>query len=101
WVVEDDPCLRRTVELWLRKSIAGSEVLTFSSAEPADYALAEQGPPHALVADHGLPGEQGLDWILRRRSALRGAHAVLVTGDSTPELAARACFAGVPLVIKP
>jgi CheY-like chemotaxis protein len=80
--------------------------LTLAAAS-GDQALAQLGahdrPPELIVCDYRLAaGEDGLALIARLHAAIgEPVPAVLVTADTTPEAAAAARVAHVPLLHKP
>lgn len=97
-VVEDDAAVLNALAFALETE--GFEVRAFRSAE------AVQGDPDlpridGLVVDHRLPGEQGLDFIVRLRAEGVSAPAVLITTNPPAALRAQAARLKVPLVEKP
>ena len=79
-VVEDDVALRKLLVAALSR--AGYTVLGAGSALEADALLRdERRVPELLLADVGLPGEDGISFARRLRAAHPGLHVVLVSGS--------------------
>lgn len=105
-VVDDDPDARDLVRRMLANS--GAEVRTAASAAEAVVALREK-PPHLLISDIGMPGEDGFG-LIRKVRALpeqEGGRvpAVALTAFAGPEDRRRALLAGfqmhVPKPVEP
>jgi signal transduction histidine kinase/CheY-like chemotaxis protein len=82
----------------------GCLTLTAASAAEAIGKLTEHDrPPELIVSDHRLhAGETGIEAIRRIRSAARyPVPAVLVTGDTTPDVLRAATETGLPALHKP
>ncbi|MFT3769035.1 MAG: ATP-binding protein [Minicystis sp.] len=93
-VVDDEADARELVSTML--GAAGADVRTASSASEAFEALS-QSPPHVLVSDVGMPGEDGYALIRRIRAAgapLARLPAVALTAYAGTEDARRAVLAG-------
>jgi PAS domain S-box-containing protein len=94
-VVDDDPDTREAIGFLLLR--AGAVVETVSSAGEALAAI-ERSRPDVLIADIGMPGEDGYE-LIRQVRALppeRGGHvpAVALTAYARPEDRERALAAG-------
>jgi CheY-like chemotaxis protein len=102
-VVEDDPLVRDAM-LGLLASW-GCELIVANDAEHLLEQLEDEADPlEVLISDLRLGGAlDGIDLALhlRRRQPAQPLHAVLVSGDTTPEALARARAAGLPLLHKP
>lgn len=82
--VDDDPVLLASLGALLHE--LGSDVRTAAGGDAA-LALVEQGfQPEILLLDHRLRGETGLEVLERLRARIGPLPAVLLTGDTTPEL---------------
>jgi signal transduction histidine kinase/CheY-like chemotaxis protein len=93
-VVDDEEDARELVSTLL--SASGAEVETASSAAEA-YERMMRTPPHVLVSDVGMPGEDGYALIRRMRAAgapLSRVPAVALTAYASGEDARRAVLAG-------
>jgi PAS domain S-box-containing protein len=105
-VVDDEPDTREALGFLL--SLAGAVVETASSARDALAAI-ERSRPDVLIADIGMPGEDGYD-LIRQVRALppeRGGRipAIALTAYARPEDRERALAAGyhehVPKPVEP
>ncbi|WP_341643557.1 hybrid sensor histidine kinase/response regulator [Thauera sp. SDU_THAU2] len=102
-VVEDDPLVRDAM-LGLLASW-GCELIVANDAEHLLEQLEDEAEPiEILISDLRLGG--ALDGIelalkLRRERQALPLHAVLISGDTTPEALARARAASLPLLHKP
>jgi CheY-like chemotaxis protein len=78
-VVDDDPDLRRLVEMRLRKG--GHRVLTAASAEEALAIVDERGAPDVAVLDVAMPGMSGLELLpmLRARDGMEELPAIFLS----------------------
>src|SRR6516225_5124690 len=83
-IVEDDPAVRRSLQLLLRGQ--GFDVRAFASAETST-ADGVFGKPDCLVADYRLERLDGIALLSRLRSAGWQGPAVLVTAFPSDELA--------------
>jgi len=61
---------------------------TAASADEADVLLASRHYD-AIVCDHMLPGEQGLDFLTRVMELMPSTKRILVTGYTNPEFLSR------------
>lgn len=98
-LVEDDPAVRRSLQLILQGS--GLSVRSYGSAATAlaDPMLKEM---HGVIADYRLPDGDGVNLLLAMKAAGFRGHAVLITAFGTPELQASAYAAGfVRMLQKP
>jgi signal transduction histidine kinase/response regulator of citrate/malate metabolism len=102
-VIDDDRDARELIERIL--SERGARVLVASSAAEG-YEMLRNSPPHLLVSDIGMPGEDGYD-LIRRVRALPvaqggGVPAVALTAFARSEDRRRAFLAGFQMhVAKP
>lgn len=76
-VVDDEPYVRAALARSLRRSAA--QILLAADAEEAE-ALLGAHEVDLVIADHGLPGRSGLDFLERCRSQSPAARRVLITG---------------------
>src|SRR6185312_15222590 len=97
-VIDDDLAVRNSLKFSLeiegftvRSYATGAELL--DAADPPDCGC--------LVVDQHMPGISGLDLIELLRSRHFSAPAILITGDPSPSVRARASKACVPIVEKP
>jgi FixJ family two-component response regulator len=96
-LVEDDPGVRRSLQLLLRGR--GFEVRAYASG------LALLADPTALsavclVADYLMPDVNGIKVLVALRGLGWSGEALLITAYPTPELAARALKAGFSRVLE-
>jgi DNA-binding NtrC family response regulator len=61
---------------------------TAASADEADVLLAARHYD-AIVCDHMLPGEQGLDFLMRAAELVPSTKRILMTGYTNPEFISR------------
>jgi len=96
-LVEDEPALRRSLQLVLQGS--GFTVRSYGSGATL-LADPDAGGADALVADYRLPDGDGLS-VLRGLQAVgfRG-QAILITAFGSPDLAVRAREAGFDRVFE-
>jgi len=98
-VVEDDAIVREG----MRDLLAEWRCAVVDGASAADVAAALSRPPHLIVADYRLrEGRNGVQAVAELRAAF-GAEtpAVLISGDTAPEIFAAAQAAGLVLLQKP
>jgi len=98
-LVEDDPAVRRSLQLILHGS--GFAVRSYGSAATAlaDPMIKDM---HGVIADYRLPDGNGVSLLLAMKAAGFRGHAVLITAFGTPELQASAHAAGfVRMLEKP
>jgi two-component system, NtrC family, response regulator HupR/HoxA len=63
-------------------------VETAASAEEADLLMASSGYD-VLICDHMLPGEAGLEFLIRMSERHPGTRRIMLTGYMNPELISR------------
>jgi DNA-binding NtrC family response regulator len=97
FVVDDQPDGRVLTELHLKRMLPRAEIMGFDTGEAALAALSDQ-PPDALVTDHLLPGQSGLQLVKDVRSLGHGFPIVMMSGLDTVEEAAKA--AGVNAFVR-
>src|SRR5258708_38721603 len=97
-VLDDDLAVRNSLKFSLeiegftvRSYATGAELLDAGSVAPCG----------CLVVDQHMPGMSGLDLIHLLRSRHFSAPAILITGDPSPSVRARAGKASVPIVETP
>ncbi len=100
-VVDDDPAIREAMRELL--SSWGCAVLAAGSGASARAVLATLArAPDVLVVDYALAGETGLDVVDQIRGRLgRAVPAVIVTGDTSPDVLAATGARGLPVLSKP
>ena len=81
-VVDDEPAL---LEIYTAILSRHFEVSTAGNARQADVLL-HQRTFKVVLADHLMPGENGLSFLGRARSEFPHMQRVLVTGSMTPEM---------------
>lgn len=89
-LVEDEEAVR---ELLVRILSNEYEIFTAGNCEEAQGIL-ESEPIDIIICDHGLPGENGLDFLARIRSQYPFIQRILLTGQREVELAIRAINEG-------
>lgn len=98
-LLEDDDGLRNALSLLLGSR--GFRVAAAASAGEATRLIAEE-PPHAVVADLGVPDTSGPELISALRSAAPDARLVVLTGQEGKTLRRRCMEAGADaFVVKP
>ena len=95
-LVEDDPAVRRSLQLVLQGSGFAVRSYATSAALLADPVARDA---HAIVADYRLPDSDGLQVLLALRNAGFRGSAILVTAFGTRELERRARQAGFARVL--
>ena len=85
--VDDDPAIRRTLRAVLEDE--GHETGEAGNATEA-YAALEQRRWDAVLLDLTMPGEHGLDALLRIREQAPDTAVIVVSGESTLENAVKA-----------
>jgi len=101
-VVEDDPLVRDAMLGLL--AAWGCELIIANNAEHLLEQLEDEAGPEVLITDLRLGGTlDGIELALRLRNGTHtpAPHAVLISGDTTPEALARARSAELPLLHKP
>lgn len=96
-LVEDEPAVRRSLQLVLQGSGFSVRSYGAGTALLADPAARNA---HALVADYRLPDGDGLTILRNLRAAGFSGPAVLITAFNSPELAARAEAAGFNRILE-
>jgi FixJ family two-component response regulator len=96
-VVEDDPAVRRSLQLLLRGQ--GFDVRAYASADAitTDRAF---GDPACLVADYQLDRQDGIALLSQLRREGWNGPAVLVTAFPSAELSERAASSGYAAVFE-
>lgn len=96
-LVEDDPAVRRSLQLILQGG--GFAVRSYATGAAL---LADSGVQHAhaVVADYRLPDSDGLRLLRDLRRAGFNGPAILVTGFGSPELEASARAAGFARILE-
>ncbi len=84
-LVDDEAMLLDAIGLELRDSC---ELYTASSAAEADKRVAEHRFD-VIVCDHMLPGEQGLDFLIRMLEDFPSTRRILMTGYMNAEFISR------------
>lgn len=97
-LVEDDPGVRRSLQLLLRSR--GFNVRAYASGAALIADLDAQSDAVALVADFLMPQIDGVALLLALRAAGWTGPALLITAFATQEVEVRARAAGFALVIE-
>jgi response regulator RpfG family c-di-GMP phosphodiesterase len=84
-LVDDEAKLLDSLGQELRESF---RVYTAGSVAEAEVLLAARSYD-AIVSDHMLPGEQGLDFLIRVQEMMPKTRRILVTGYTNPEFISR------------
>lgn len=97
-IVEDDPSVRRSLQLLVQGQ--GFETRTFASAE-ALLAASEVQAPDCLVVDYQLDeGVDGITLLPALRARGWSAPAILITGFPSSQVSQRASDCGFALVFE-
>ena len=98
-LVDDEPLVLESIGWELRESC---EVHTATSAAEADLRIAER-TFDAIVCDHMLDGEQGIDFLVRMQEQIPATRRILMTGYMNAEFIARStAIAGLSVcLVKP
>lgn len=101
-VIENDPAMRRGMELVLGERLGMVARATGGTAE-ALAAMGGDDPPDVILADYNLDGDEtGLAAIAALRAAARQPiPALIVTARRDPDIARACAEAGVALLEKP
>ena len=83
-LIDDEPMLLEALAEQLKESCRLYTALSPVEAE----ALLRLRRYDVIVCDHNLPGEQGLDFLVRTREAYPDMHRILITGYASPEFIA-------------
>lgn len=97
-LVEDDPGVRRSLQLLLRSR--GFDVRAYATGAALLADLDAQSEAVALVADFQMPQIDGVTLLVALRAAGWEGPALLITAFATREVEARARAAGFALVIE-
>lgn len=84
-LVDDERALVEAIRLHLQDEF---EIETAGSAEEAEIMMASRHYS-AIVCDHLMPGEQGLDFLTRMKRLFPHTRRILITGYMNPELISR------------
>jgi DNA-binding NarL/FixJ family response regulator len=84
-LVDDEPLLLDALGQELRESC---RLYTAGSAADGEILLAARRYD-VIICDHMLPGEQGLDFLMRVAELVPSTKRILVTGYTNPEFIAR------------
>ena len=84
-LVDDEPSLLQTLRLGLEREF---EVDVADSAAEAELMMATRAY-HVVVSDHLMPGEEGLQFLIRASERHPRVRRILVTGYMNPELLSR------------
>jgi DNA-binding NarL/FixJ family response regulator len=84
-LVDDEPLFLDTLGQELQESF---RLYTAASADEADLLLAARHYD-VIVCDHMLPGEQGLDFLMRAGELVPSTRRILMTGYTNPEFISR------------
>ena len=84
-LVDDEGALLELLELELSREF---DVDTARSADEAQACLATRAYD-AVVCDHMMPGEEGLQFLIRARTHFPGTLRIMVTGYMNPDLISR------------
>ncbi len=98
-VIDDDALVREGLASGLADY---ADVIDVAASRDEAEALVAQRVPDFIICDFQLPGDYGVALIchLRQRAGCP-VPAVLLTGDTTPEVLQAADSAGIPVVHKP
>ncbi|HEY5080009.1 MAG TPA: response regulator [Opitutaceae bacterium] len=89
-LVDDEPLLLDTLGEDLKETC---RVYTAKSAAEAETMLAARRYD-VIVCDHMLPGEQGLDFLMRAMEMVPTTRRILITGYTSPEFIGRSTALG-------
>jgi response regulator RpfG family c-di-GMP phosphodiesterase len=84
-LVDDEPLLLKSLGTELKETC---RLYTAASAAEAEVLLAARRYD-VIVCDHMLPGEQGLDFLMRVMEMMPSTRRILITGYTSPEFLAR------------
>jgi DNA-binding response OmpR family regulator len=99
-VLDDDPDILFLNRRRLEKTFPGCRVDECSTPEEA-FAQCMDKPVDAIIADHHLHSGDGIAVVARLRAQHLTCPIYMVTGNSDPDIAARAYAAGVTRVFVP
>jgi CheY-like chemotaxis protein len=100
-VVEDDPAVREALQMRLAQW--GAEVAVFDGVAGLRQALAagELSGADLVVTDNRLAGGGAEEVVRMARLHLGGVRALVVTGDTSPDVIATLAASGLPVLHKP
>jgi len=84
-LVDDEPLLLEAISEELKESC---RIYTATSAAEAELRLAARRYD-VIICDHMLPGEQGLDFLMRVMEMVPSTRRILMTGYTNPEFISR------------
>ncbi|MBW1808693.1 MAG: response regulator [Deltaproteobacteria bacterium] len=84
-IVEDEECLLRGMQVWLRDSAAGYAVMNAADGTRA-LELIERYKPDLVISDVRLPGASGLEILLACRRKFPSVRFILTSAYGTKEL---------------
>jgi DNA-binding NarL/FixJ family response regulator len=84
-LVDDEPMLLVSIGQALRETC---EVHTASTAAEADQLIRERRFD-VIICDHMLPGEQGMDFLMRKMEEIPSTRRILLTGYMNAEFISR------------
>jgi response regulator RpfG family c-di-GMP phosphodiesterase len=84
-LVDDEPLLLDSLSQELKEAC---RLYTAKSAAEADLLLAARRYD-VIICDHMLPGEQGLDFLIRAMEMVPSTRRILITGYTNPEFISR------------
>lgn len=96
-VVEDDPAVRRSLQMLLLAQ--GHKVRAYPSGD-ALLADADAAQVNCIVADYRLDGMSGIELLERLRGQGQDCPAILITGHVSEELDAKARAAGYAVIFE-
>lgn len=84
-VIDDEPAL---LEVFAAALSANFDVTTASSVREAEFIL-HKNPFKVVIADHLMPGGNGMSFLVRAREEYPHMQRILVTGYMKPEMLLR------------
>lgn len=94
WLVEDYAPFRNTVSKLLNSTPGLSCTHLFATAEDALRSLATQQKPGVILLDVGLPGMNGIEFLIKVRDAAPDTRVVILTAFEDEEKLFRAICSG-------
>jgi CheY-like chemotaxis protein len=79
-LVEEDPCIRRSVRDWLARVLPNCQIRAAGSDAEA-VTLARMDPPDGILVDVAPPKDDGVETVQNLRAAAPGAEIVALTMD--------------------
>ena len=95
-IVDDDDAVRNSFRFLLE--VAGHAVEAFASA--AEFLKSEMHHLACLIVDHHMPHMTGLVLAQKLRADGVGIPILLITGDPSPAILARAAELGIEMVLE-